>query len=64
MSQIEHIQPGKAAAGQDPATSVMQRAYRFWAPVYDVVCGGLFLSSRRSAAALARASGQSILEIR
>lgn len=68
MSQIEHSQPRKVAASQNPATqnpatSVMQRAYRVWAPVYDLVCGGLFLSSRRQAAAIARASGQSILEI-
>lgn len=63
MSQSESFQTRKIATGRDPSTTVMQRAYRVWAPVYDIVCGGLFLSSRRTAAAMARASGRHVLEI-
>ena len=49
--------------GVDPQAGVMQRAYRFWAPVYDLICGRLFLSSRKTAAAIARSAGSRILEI-
>lgn len=41
----------------------MQRAYSAWAPFYDVVCGGLFASSRRRIVALASTAGRDVLEI-
>lgn len=47
----------------DPDRLTIQRAYRFWAPLYDFVCEGLFMSSRRRAAALAGSIGNDILEI-
>lgn len=47
----------------DPDSAVMARAYRLWAPVYDVICGRLFLSSRLRAAAIAGRSGRRVLEI-
>src|SRR5689334_20473228 len=48
---------------RDPDKAVMERAYARWAPVYDVVCGPVFLNGRRAAAAAARAAGGRILEI-
>lgn len=42
---------------------MMQRAYTAWAPVYDLVCGGLFAASRRRTVALASTAGREILEI-
>jgi ubiquinone/menaquinone biosynthesis C-methylase UbiE len=47
----------------DPDPQLMTRAYQFWAPVYDLICGPIFLSSRRAATAAARAVGGRILEI-
>lgn len=47
----------------DPDRLTIQRAYRFWAPLYDLVCEGLFMSSRRKAATLAGRIGNDILEI-
>ena len=47
----------------DPDRLTIQRAYRLWAPVYDLVCEGLFISSRRKAAAMAGQCGNDILEI-
>src|SRR6185312_6009375 len=46
----------------DPARDVMEKAYARWAPVYDTLCGPVFLSGRREAAAAAPAGGR-ILEI-
>ncbi len=48
---------------RDPAKDVMEKAYARWAPVYDVLCGPVFLSGRRAAASAARAVGGRILEI-
>jgi ubiquinone/menaquinone biosynthesis C-methylase UbiE len=48
---------------RDPAKNVMEKAYARWAPVYDVLCGPVFLSGRRAAASAARAVGGRILEI-
>lgn len=47
----------------DPDRSIMQRAYRAWAPAYDLVCGGLFAPSRRRVVALASTAGREVLEI-
>lgn len=41
----------------------VQRAYRAWAPVYDVVCGAILDQARRAAAEAARLEGGRILEI-
>lgn len=47
----------------DPDPQLMAHAYRRWAPIYDFICGPIFLSSRRAATAAARAVGGKILEI-
>jgi ubiquinone/menaquinone biosynthesis C-methylase UbiE len=47
----------------DPELHVMERAYQRWAPIYDALCGPIFLSGRRAAAAAAREVGGRILEI-
>ena len=48
---------------RDPESRVMEKAYARWAPVYDVLCGPVFLNGRRAAARAAREVGGSILEI-
>ena len=48
---------------RDPDQEVMEKAYARWAPVYDVLCGPVFLNGRRAAASAARAVGGRILEI-
>ena len=48
---------------RDPAKEVMERAYARWAPIYDVLCGPVFLNGRRAAANAARDVGGRILEI-
>jgi ubiquinone/menaquinone biosynthesis C-methylase UbiE len=48
---------------RDPAKDVMEKAYARWAPVYDVLCGPVFLNGRRAAAGAARKVGGRILEI-
>ena len=48
---------------RDPAKDVMEKAYVRWAPIYDVLCGPVFLNGRRAAASAARAVGGRILEI-
>jgi ubiquinone/menaquinone biosynthesis C-methylase UbiE len=48
---------------RDPAKEVMEKAYARWAPVYDVLCGPVFLNGRRAAASAARDVGGRILEI-
>lgn len=47
----------------DPDRNVMALAYKRWAPVYDVICGPIFVSGRRGAAAAARTVGGRILEV-
>jgi len=47
----------------DPDRSVMELAYKRWAPIYDVICGPIFETGRRSAAAAARCVGGRILEV-
>src|SRR5262249_53072514 len=47
----------------DPDQDVMRKAYARWAPVYDFVCGPIFLNSRRATAHAAREVGGRILEI-
>jgi phosphatidylethanolamine/phosphatidyl-N-methylethanolamine N-methyltransferase len=49
--------------GRDPAKGVMENAYARWAPVYDALCGPIFVSGRRAAATAARQVGGRILEI-
>ena len=48
---------------RDPDSRAMEKAYARWAPVYDVLCGPVFLNGRRAAARAARAVGGQILEI-
>ena len=48
---------------RDPAKDVMEKAYAKWAPVYDMVCGPVFLNGRRAAAKAAHEVGGRILEI-
>ena len=48
---------------RDPESRVMEKAYARWAPVYDVLCGPVFLNGRRAAAQAARDVGGRILEI-
>jgi len=48
---------------RDPDKQVMEKAYARWAPIYDALCGPIFESGRRAAAAAAREVGGRILEI-
>lgn len=48
---------------RDPNRDVMEKAYARWAPVYDALCGPIFLTGRRAAASAARDAGRRILEI-
>jgi phosphatidylethanolamine/phosphatidyl-N-methylethanolamine N-methyltransferase len=48
---------------RDPTQEVMKKAYARWAPIYDVLCGPVFLNGRRAAASAAREVGGPILEI-
>ena len=48
---------------RDPDKGVMEKAYARWTPVYDTLCGPVFVSGRRAAAAAARDVGGRILEI-
>jgi ubiquinone/menaquinone biosynthesis C-methylase UbiE len=54
---------GAALKIADPDKHVMEKAYARWAPVYDAVCGPIFLQGRRAAAQAARAVGGQILEV-
>jgi len=48
---------------RDPDQHVMEKAYARWAPIYDALCGPIFLNGRRAAAQAAREVGGRILEI-
>jgi phosphatidylethanolamine/phosphatidyl-N-methylethanolamine N-methyltransferase len=48
---------------RDPDQHVMEKAYACWAPIYDALCGPIFLNGRRAAAQAAREVGGRILEI-
>jgi phosphatidylethanolamine/phosphatidyl-N-methylethanolamine N-methyltransferase len=48
---------------RDPDKRVMEKAYARWAPVYDALCGPIFVNGRRAAAQAARTVGGQILEI-
>ena len=48
---------------RDPDRQVMEKAYARWAPVYDMLCGPVFVNGRRAAARAAREVGGRILEI-
>ncbi len=48
---------------KDPDGEVMEKAYARWAPIYDALCGPVFLNGRRAAARAAREVGGRILEI-
>jgi phosphatidylethanolamine/phosphatidyl-N-methylethanolamine N-methyltransferase len=48
---------------RDPDRHVMEKAYARWAPVYDRLCGPIFIDGRRAAAQAARDHGGKILEI-
>jgi phosphatidylethanolamine/phosphatidyl-N-methylethanolamine N-methyltransferase len=47
----------------DLDTTVVEKAYARWAPVYDAVCGPIFEQGRRAAAQAACAVGGRILEV-
>jgi phosphatidylethanolamine/phosphatidyl-N-methylethanolamine N-methyltransferase len=47
----------------DPDRHVMEKAYARWAPIYDTLCGPVFVNGRRAAARAARDVGGRILEI-
>jgi phosphatidylethanolamine/phosphatidyl-N-methylethanolamine N-methyltransferase len=47
----------------DPDRSTMERAYARWAPLYDVLCGPVFLNARRAATGAAKQVGTRVLEI-
>lgn len=42
---------------------MVEKAYARWAPLYDVICGPIFETGRRTAAAAARRIGGRILEV-
>ena len=48
---------------RDPDQHVIEKAYARWAPIYDALCGPIFLNGRRAAAQAAREVGGRILEI-
>ena len=48
---------------RDPDKQVMEKAYARWAPIYDALCGPIFLNGRRAAAQAAHEVGGKILEI-
>ena len=48
---------------RDPDRNVMEQASARWAPIYDALCGPVFLNGRRAAASAAREVGGRILEI-
>jgi len=48
---------------RDPESQVMEKAYAHWAPIYDALCGPIFVNGRRAAAQAARTVGGQILEI-
>jgi phosphatidylethanolamine/phosphatidyl-N-methylethanolamine N-methyltransferase len=48
---------------RDPDKQVMKKAYARWAPLYDALCGPIFVNGRLAAASAARAVGGRILEI-
>ncbi|MEX2629134.1 MAG: class I SAM-dependent methyltransferase [Tistlia sp.] len=56
-------EPALQGVPDDLDDRTVRRAYRLWAPVYDVVCGSIFEQARRSAAEAATAQGGRILEI-
>ena len=47
----------------DPDRQMMEKAYAHWAPVYDMLCGPIFINGRQAAARAAREVGGRILEI-
>lgn len=63
MAPIVDVPSELCSPARGPASEVIQRAYRLWAPVYDVICGRIFLSSRLAAAQAAQSNGRRILEI-
>lgn len=55
--------PTATSTSRDPDQNVIEKAYARWAPVYDFVCGPIFLVARRATADAAREVGGRILEI-
>ena len=56
-------EPAVEGIPNDLDSRTVERAYRLWAPVYDVLCGSVFEQARRAAAEVAAAQGGRILEI-
>jgi len=48
---------------RDPDKQAMEKAYARWAPIYDALCGPIFLNGRRAAANAAREVGGKVLQI-
>jgi ubiquinone/menaquinone biosynthesis C-methylase UbiE len=66
VSRIFRLFGRSATAGsttRDPDQAVMRKAYARWAPVYDFICGPIFLNARRFTARAACDVGGRILEI-
>lgn len=55
--------PRLRSTSRDPEQDVIQNAYAQWAPIYDFVCGPIFLNAHRITARAARTVGGRILEI-
>jgi phosphatidylethanolamine/phosphatidyl-N-methylethanolamine N-methyltransferase len=49
--------------GRDLDKKTVEKAYARWAPIYDAVCGPIFMTGRRAAAAAACKVGGRILEV-
>jgi phosphatidylethanolamine/phosphatidyl-N-methylethanolamine N-methyltransferase len=47
----------------DLERTTVERAYARWAPIYDVLCGPVFLNARRAATGAAKQVGTRVLEI-
>jgi phosphatidylethanolamine/phosphatidyl-N-methylethanolamine N-methyltransferase len=47
----------------DLERTTVERAYARWAPIYDVLCGPVFLNARRAATGAAKKVGTRVLEI-
>ncbi len=53
----------RAMPSTDLDRAMVEKAYSRWAPLYDVICGPIFETGRRTAAAAARKVGGRILEV-
>ena len=47
----------------DPDRQMMEKAYARWAPIYDTLCGPIFVNGRQAAARAARDVGGRFLKL-